>query len=53
MVLDSLVFAAEAEVRWLDACEERLARRRAAPVSTASPVTAAPARSAARERAHR
>lgn len=27
IVLDSLIFAAEAEVRWLDACEERLARR--------------------------
>ncbi|MFL6138454.1 MAG: PadR family transcriptional regulator [Frankiaceae bacterium] len=30
IVLDSLVFAAEAEVRWLDACEERLARHHAA-----------------------
>jgi DNA-binding PadR family transcriptional regulator len=27
LVLDSLVFAAEAEVRWLDHCEARLARR--------------------------
>jgi DNA-binding PadR family transcriptional regulator len=27
IVLDSLIFATEAEVRWLDACEERLARR--------------------------
>jgi hypothetical protein len=26
LVLDSLVFAAEAEVRWLDHCESRLAR---------------------------
>jgi hypothetical protein len=26
LVLDSLVFAAEAEVRWLDHCEARLAR---------------------------
>ncbi|NHC45183.1 PadR family transcriptional regulator [Motilibacter aurantiacus] len=26
LVLDSLVFSAEAEVRWLDACEARLAR---------------------------
>ncbi|MEO5851710.1 MAG: PadR family transcriptional regulator [Nocardioides sp.] len=38
MVLDSLVFAAEAEVRWLDHCEARLRRaaateRRAAPVA--------------------
>ena len=35
LVLDSLVFAAEAEVRWLDHCESRLARathgRRSAP----------------------
>ncbi len=28
LVLDSLVFAAEAEVRWLDHCEARLTRRR-------------------------
>jgi hypothetical protein len=26
LVLDSLVFAAEAEIRWLDHCEARLAR---------------------------
>jgi DNA-binding PadR family transcriptional regulator len=26
IVLDSLIFAAEAEVRWLDACEQRLTR---------------------------
>jgi DNA-binding PadR family transcriptional regulator len=31
MVLDSLLFAAEAEIRWLDACEVRLSRRTAAP----------------------
>jgi DNA-binding PadR family transcriptional regulator len=31
LVLDSLVFAAEAEVRWLDHCEARLARLPAAP----------------------
>jgi DNA-binding PadR family transcriptional regulator len=30
LVLDSLVFAAEAEVRWLDHCESRLARVAAA-----------------------
>ncbi len=28
LVADSLIFAAEAEVRWLDHCETRLARRR-------------------------
>jgi Virulence activator alpha C-term len=27
MVLDSLLFAADAEIRWLDACETRLSRR--------------------------
>jgi DNA-binding PadR family transcriptional regulator len=27
IVLDSLIFATEAEIRWLDACEERLTRR--------------------------
>ena len=31
LVLDSLVFAAEAEVRWLDHCEARLARAADAP----------------------
>lgn len=30
LVLDSLVFAAEAEIRWLDHCEARLRRRTAA-----------------------
>jgi DNA-binding PadR family transcriptional regulator len=28
IVLDSLIFAAEAEIRWLDACEDRLTRQR-------------------------
>jgi DNA-binding PadR family transcriptional regulator len=32
IVLDSLIFAAEAEIRWLDACEDRLTRRRPARV---------------------
>jgi DNA-binding PadR family transcriptional regulator len=27
IVLDSLIFSTEAEIRWLDACEERLSRR--------------------------
>lgn len=31
LVVDSLVFTAEAEVRWLDHCEARLARRAADP----------------------
>lgn len=34
LVLDSLIFAAEAEIRWLDHCESRLARA-AAPSRTA------------------
>jgi DNA-binding PadR family transcriptional regulator len=40
LVLDSLVFAAEAEVRWLDHCESRLRRaalERPAPAPAASP----------------
>ncbi|RZS89954.1 virulence activator alpha [Motilibacter rhizosphaerae] len=40
LVLDSLVFAAEAEVRWLDHVEARLARAAALPV----PATSAPDR---------
>ncbi|MDO7868059.1 PadR family transcriptional regulator [Nocardioides jiangxiensis] len=31
LVLDSLIFTAEAEIRWLDHCEARLARRSSAP----------------------
>ena len=41
LVLDSLVFSAEAEIRWLEHCETRLARaahdRQAATGSTATP----------------
>ena len=43
LVLDSLIFNAEAEVRWLDHCEARL--RRAAlekPASTPAPATVSP-----------
>jgi len=39
-LVDSLIFQAEARVRWLDACEERLARAKATDVS---PQPAAPA----------
>jgi DNA-binding PadR family transcriptional regulator len=42
MVLDSLLFAAEAEIRWLDACETRLSRRTAARPATVSVRDAAP-----------
>ena len=38
LVLDSLVFAAEAEVRWLDHCEARL-RRAALEQASAAPVS--------------
>lgn len=47
LVLDSLVFAAEAEIRWLDHCEARL--RRAAAERTPAPATAPT--TAAKERA--
>lgn len=39
LVLDSLIFDAEAELRWLDHCESRL-RRAAATHTTTSPATA-------------
>jgi DNA-binding PadR family transcriptional regulator len=42
LVLDSLVFAAEAEIRWLDHCEARL-RRAAAERRAAGEAAAAPA----------
>jgi len=48
LVLDGLVFQTEAEVRWLDHCESRLVRARAA----ASPPPA-PASVPARQQAHR
>lgn len=46
LVLDSLVFAAEAEIRWLDHCEARLRRAAARGTTTGAatePVTHAPA----------
>jgi DNA-binding PadR family transcriptional regulator len=43
LVIDSLIFAAEAEIRWLDHCEARLAR--AAPLPRPAPApSATPAR---------
>ncbi len=38
LVLDSLIFAAEAEMRWLDHCEARLRRAAAEAESQAAPV---------------
>src|SRR5450759_1144111 len=51
LVLDNLIFAAEAEVRWLDHVEARVSRAEgawsAAPVSAETPVSAAASPSAA------
>ena len=49
LVLESLIFAAEAEVRWLDHCEARLARAaRTAPVATRPAEAGRPEREDAR-----
>ncbi len=54
LVVDSLVFQAEAEVRWLDHSEQRLARASAAglatplPLSTEVPKRGRPAKAVAR-----
>jgi DNA-binding PadR family transcriptional regulator len=40
LVLDAMVFQAEAEVRWLDHCESRLMQARRAPHSPPVPTTA-------------
>jgi DNA-binding PadR family transcriptional regulator len=42
LVLDSLVFQAEAEIRWLDHCESRLARAAAARAAATPPVDVRP-----------
>jgi DNA-binding PadR family transcriptional regulator len=42
LVLDSLVFATEAEVRWLDHCEARLRRAATRATPVAEPATVAP-----------
>lgn len=50
MVLDSLIFSADAEVRWLDACEQRLAARaRRKSKSSASRRTSAAGRRASQQ----
>lgn len=55
LILDSLIFAAEAEIRWLDHAETRLARALAAGVTSAMPLSDAlpkrgrPAKAADRE----
>jgi DNA-binding PadR family transcriptional regulator len=43
IVLDSLIFAAEAEIRWLDACEERLTRDRKPRPASSDGIGAPPA----------
>ena len=51
LVLDSLVFRAEAEIRWLDHCESRVARaatRRPAVAPAATDLAEAPAKQARR-----
>jgi DNA-binding PadR family transcriptional regulator len=45
LVLESLIFHAEAEVRWLDHCEARLARRAAEPTPVLGAETPKPTRS--------
>jgi DNA-binding PadR family transcriptional regulator len=52
LVLDSLVFAAEAEVRWLDHCEARL-RRAQLERADAAALTQEPAQEPARKEASR
>jgi DNA-binding PadR family transcriptional regulator len=42
LVVDSLIFAAEAEVRWLDHCESRLARHRPRPTAATAPAASTP-----------
>ncbi|MGZ4429942.1 MAG: PadR family transcriptional regulator [Nocardioidaceae bacterium] len=48
LVLDSLIFGAEAEVRWLDHCEARLARAATARRDTPARTTESPAEKGAR-----
>jgi len=42
LVVDSMIFAAEAEVRWLDHCETQLGRRRSAPTAPSTAPTQQP-----------
>jgi hypothetical protein len=44
LVLDSLVFAAEAEIRWLDHCEARLRRAQPERADATAPTTQADSR---------
>jgi hypothetical protein len=50
LVLDSMIFQAEAEVRWLDHCEAALVRHRP-PAGGAGQARAAATRNAVREQA--
>jgi DNA-binding PadR family transcriptional regulator len=48
LVLDAMIFQAEAEVRWLDHCEASLVRHRAVPAPVPATRAAAPVTEAAR-----
>ncbi len=52
LVLDNLIFATEAEIRWLDHVEQRLARRARSTGAPAGPVTRPAATGRTRERVH-
>jgi DNA-binding PadR family transcriptional regulator len=53
LVLDSMVFQAEAEVRWLDLCDSRLSRLRASASEATSPAATEPAAESRTEGAQR
>lgn len=53
LVLDSLVFAAEAEVRWLDHCEARLRRAASEQAATSPTPSAGPTTARAEQRSRR
>jgi len=48
LVLDAMVFQAEAEIRWLDHCESRLVRARGPRATSPVPADAPSTRTAAR-----
>ncbi|RAJ41309.1 DNA-binding PadR family transcriptional regulator [Kitasatospora sp. SolWspMP-SS2h] len=50
LVLEQLIFQTEAEIRWLDHCESRLAQHAERAAAPSEPVAAPPARRAAKSR---